>query len=109
MRQQQSDECHVVSENRAKQAAGKAARGVPRCRTVSAASIACWTDWIPLNAGDGLTYPARSGPDGCTETGGGIGLEETRADECCAMLIIAEEPVLLEREKIATWRENGPT
>ena len=38
-----------------------------------------------------------------------IGLDEIRADELCAMLIIAEERDLLEREKSPTWRGGGPT
>jgi hypothetical protein len=32
-----------------------------------------------------------------------------RADEFCAMLIIAEERDLLEREKSPAWRGGGPT
>ena len=38
-----------------------------------------------------------------------IGLDEIRAGEFSAMLIIAEERDLLEREKMPTWRRNGPT
>ena len=38
-----------------------------------------------------------------------IGLEEIRADEFCAMLIIAEERDLLKREKSPSWRGSATT
>ena len=38
---------------------------------------------------------------GALKLSGHIGLDEIRADEFCAMLIIAEERDLLEREKVA--------
>ena len=38
-----------------------------------------------------------------------IGLDEIRADEFYAMLIIAEERDLLEREKSPAWRGSSAT
>ena len=38
-----------------------------------------------------------------------IGLDEIRADEFFAMLVITEERDLLEREKSPAWRGSGPT
>jgi hypothetical protein len=46
---------------------------------------------------------------GALKLGVHIGLEEIRADEFCAMLIIAEERNLLERERSPSWRGSGPT
>ena len=46
---------------------------------------------------------------GALKLGVHIGLDEIRADEFCAMLIIAEERDLLEREKSPAWRSSGPT
>jgi hypothetical protein len=38
-----------------------------------------------------------------------VSLEDIRADELAAMLIIAEERDMLEREKSPAWRGSGPT
>jgi hypothetical protein len=38
-----------------------------------------------------------------------ISIDEIRADELAAMLIIAEERELLDREKSPAWRGSGPT
>ena len=41
---------------------------------------------------------------GAMKLGVHVGLDEIRADEFCAMLIIAEERDLLERERSRAWR-----
>jgi hypothetical protein len=46
---------------------------------------------------------------GALKLGVHIGLDEIRGDEFFAMLIIAEERDLLEREKSPAWRGSGPT
>jgi hypothetical protein len=46
---------------------------------------------------------------GALKLGIQIGLDEIRADEFIAMLIVAEERDLLEREKSPEWRGSGPT
>ena len=38
-----------------------------------------------------------------------ISLDDIRADELAAMLIIAEERDLLDREKAPAWRGSGPS
>jgi hypothetical protein len=43
---------------------------------------------------------------GALKLGVRIGLDEIRADEFCAMLIIAEERDLLDREKSTGWRRG---
>src|SRR5450755_1821085 len=45
---------------------------------------------------------------GALKLGVHIGIDEIRADEFCAMLIIAEERDLLEREKSPGWRDSRP-
>ena len=46
---------------------------------------------------------------GALKLGVHIDLDEIRADEFCAMLIIAEERDLLEREKTSPLGKNPPT
>ena len=46
---------------------------------------------------------------GALKLGVHICLDEIRADEFCAMLIIAQERDLLEREKSPAWRGSGST
>jgi hypothetical protein len=45
---------------------------------------------------------------GALKLGAQVGLDEIRADEFCATLIISEERDLLEREKSPAWRGTGP-
>ena len=63
---------------------------------------------LPIR-GEGTARPPRSRLNGRAETGVHIGLDEIRADEFSAMLIIAEERDLLDREKFPGWRGNRPT
>ena len=44
---------------------------------------------------------------GALKLGVHIGIDKIRSDEFCAMLIIAEERDLLEREKSPAWRSSG--
>ena len=65
------------------------------------ATTARWTGSMPPNASEkGLLIRRALDLMGALKLGVHIGLDEIRADEFCAMLIIAEERDLLEREKL---------
>jgi hypothetical protein len=71
-----------------------------RRRTPSGATTAPWTVWTPPGA------RRRACSSGALQLGVHIGIDEIRADEFCAMLIIAEERDLLEREKMSGPRPS---
>jgi len=71
------------------------------------ATIARWTAWtLPQCAEKGLLIRRALDLMGALKLGVHIGLGEIRADEFCAMLIIAEERDLLEREKAYSTRRG---
>jgi hypothetical protein len=68
---------------------------------INRAITARWTGWTPPKCAEkGLLIRRALDLMGALKLGVHIGLDEIRADEFCAMLIIAEERDLLEREKL---------
>ena len=66
----------------------------------SGATTARWTGWTPPSARRRVLIRRALDLMGALKLGVHIALDEIRADEFCAMLIIAEERDLLEREKL---------